>query len=434
MNGRLIAGMVVTSATALVAGSTLGPAAAVVVTVVVVAAVTAVLLVEDHRRISQLASRVGGWIGAEDHEPLELGGSAAWRQLGTALNVLGAGYHRRGAKLERERPWRRELVDSLVGPALLFDRDSRMVAANENARELLGIATDARDLTVLQAVGSPAIADAVRAARDTGDPVGLDVEHASRELRAVASLVGNESLLLITDRTHERRVEDLRRNFVVNASHELKTPVTSIQTLAEALAVTVRDDPERTVTLVARLGVEAERMARLLHDLLDLRRLEERGTLERQPVDLVRLAQLAIADVVPRADDREVTVGLTSPDEAIVAGVPGDLEVIVKNLVENALQYNRPGGTIDVTIEPRDGSQVVTVSDTGIGIPQAEQSRVFERFYRVDTARSRETGGTGLGLSIVRHAVERHGGTITVDSLLGEGTTFTVVLPVKAPR
>ncbi len=434
MTMRLIAGMFVASATALVAGLTLTPVAAVVVTVVVVAAVTVVLLVEDHRRVSRLAARVGGWVGAATHDPLELGGSAAWRQLGTALNVLGAAYHRRGAKLDRERPWRRELVDSLVGPALLFDRDSRMVAANEAARELLRIAAGARDLTILQAVGSPAIADAVRAARDTGSPVGLDVEHASRDLRAVASLVGNETLLLITDRTHERRVEDLRRNFVVNASHELKTPVTSIQTLAEALAVTVRDDPERTVTLVARLGVEAERMARLLHDLLDLRRLEERGTLERQPVDLVRLAQLAIADVVPRADDREVTVGLTSPDEAIVAGVPGDLEVIVKNLVENALQYNRPGGTIDVRIEPRGGSLVVTVSDTGIGIPQAEQSRIFERFYRVDTARSRETGGTGLGLSIVRHAVERHGGTIAVESLLGEGTTFTVELPVEAPR
>ncbi len=431
---RLIAGMVVASATALVAGLMLAPVAALVVTVAVVAAVIVVLLVEDHRRISRLATRVGGWVGAPTHEPLELGGSAAWRQLGTALNVLNAAYHRRGVKLDRERPWRRELVDSLVGPALLFDRDSRMVAANEAARELLGIAPDARDLTVLQAVGSPAIADAVRQARATGSPVGLDVEHASRDLRAVASLVGNETLLLITDRTHERRVEDLRRNFVVNASHELKTPVTSIQTLAEALAVTVRDDPERTVTLVARLGVEAERMARLLHDLLDLRRLEERGTLERQPVDLVRLSQLAIADVVPRADDREVIVGLSSPDEAIVAGVPGDLEVIVKNLVENALQYNRPGGTIDVTIEPRAGSQVVTVSDTGIGIPQAEQGRIFERFYRVDTARSRETGGTGLGLSIVRHAVERHGGTISVESLLGEGTTFTVMLPVEAPR
>ncbi|MEX2549623.1 MAG: ATP-binding protein [Nitriliruptoraceae bacterium] len=431
---QLVVGMVVVAATALVTALTLPAVTAVVVTVVVTSAVTVALLVIDHRRLSGLAVRVGGWVGAGEHEAVELSGSEAWRQFGTALNVLGAAYHRRGARLDRERPWRRELVDALVGAALLFDRDSRMLAANEEARALLGIPAGAEDLTVLQAVGSPAIAQAVREARDTGSPVGVDVEHASRDLRAVASLVGNETLLLIADRTHERRVEDLRRNFVVNASHELKTPVTSIQTLAEALAVTVRDDPERTVTLVARLGVEAERMARLLHDLLDLRRLEERGTLDRRPVDLVRLAQLAIADVVPRADDREVTVGLSSPDEAIVAGVPGDLEVIVKNLVENALQYNRPGGTIDVTIEPRDGSQVVTVADTGIGIPQPEQSRIFERFYRVDTARSRETGGTGLGLSIVRHAVERHGGTISVASLLGEGTTFTVVLPVETPR
>jgi two-component system, OmpR family, phosphate regulon sensor histidine kinase PhoR len=104
----------------------------------------------------------------------------------------------------------------------------------------------------------------------------------------------------------------------------------------------------------------------------------------------------------------------------------------VKNLVSNGVQYNRPGGSVEVTLRPRDGAHVLTVRDTGIGIPQQDLSRVFERFYRVDTARSRETGGTGLGLSIVRHAVERHGGSIQVDSLLGEGTTFTVVLPVDS--
>ncbi len=381
-------------------------------------------------RIGRLADQVNGWIGRAEHTPVVLRGGEAWRQLAIALNALGAAFQRRGAKLERERPWRRELVDSLVQPALLFSGDGRLLAANDAARSLLGIPIDATGVTVVQAVGSAALAGAVRAAREQSQPVTLDVEHSGHDLRSVVTMVGDETLLIITDRTRERRVEELRRNFVVNASHELKTPVTSIQTLAEALEVTLRMDPERTATLVHRLGIEAERLARLVHDLLDLRRLEERGPLELVPVDLAELVRRTVADLVPRADAGEVELSVESPDRAVVAGVPGDLEVIAKNLVANAIQYNRPGGSVAVSIEPQGRRQVLSVADTGIGIPREDLGRVFERFYRVDPARSRETGGTGLGLAIVRHAVERHGGTIGVDSLLGEGTTFTVVLPV----
>ena len=325
-------------------------------------------------------------------------------------------------------------MGSLSQAALLFDRSCRLRTTNAAARELLQLPVDVAEVTVLQAVGSPTIADAVRAVQQGERSVSIEVEHTGRELRVAVSPVGDELLVIITDRTRERRVEELRRNFVVNASHELKTPVTSIRTLAEALAVTVRSDPDRTASLVGQLGGEAERMSRLLHDLLDLRRLEERGPLERAPVDLAELARRTLAEVVPRAEERSVCVGLDAPDHAMVVGVPGDLEVMVKNLVGNALQYNRVGGSITVTIGPEDGMQVLAVADTGIGIPRHDLQRVFERFYRVDTARSRETGGTGLGLSIVRHAVERHGGSVRVESLLGEGTTFTVRLPVEPPR
>jgi two-component system phosphate regulon sensor histidine kinase PhoR len=406
----------------------------VVVAAVAGGGIAGAVAMSERQRVRSLADQVNAWVGQREHAPVHLRGGDAWRQLAISLNALGAAYQRRGARIERERPWRRELVDSLVEPALLFADEGRLLAANDAARQLLGIPIDAGDITVVQAVGSAALAEAVRAARASGEPVTLDVEHGGRDLRASVSLVGDETLLIVSDRTRERRVEEVRRNFVVNASHELKTPVTSIQTLAEALEVTVRDHPDRAATLVNRLGIESERLARLVHDLLDLRRLEERGPLERVPVDLAELIRQTVADLIPRADSREVEVGVEAPHRALVAGVPGDLEVIVKNLVGNAIQYNRPGGKVDVTLEPVDGTQVVTIRDTGIGIPQQDLSRVFERFYRVDTARSRETGGTGLGLSIVRHAVERHGGSIRVDSLLGEGTVFTVVLPVEPPE
>jgi signal transduction histidine kinase len=383
------------------------------------------------RRVKRTAEEVNAWLGASEHQPLESRkGDPAWHELELVLNALGAAYHRRGARLARERPWRRELVDSLVQPALLFSRKGRMLAANDAARAMLGIPIDATDLTPLQALGSAALAQAVREARRSGAPITLDTNHAGRDLRAVTTMVGDETLVIIEDRTRERQVEELRRNFVVNASHELKTPVTSIQTLAEALAVTLRNDPDRVPGLVTRLGGEASRLARLVGDLLDLRRLEERGPLERVPVDLAELTRAVVAEQFDRAAAREIEVAVDAPDRAFVAGVPGDLELIVKNLVGNGVQYNRPGGSVEVALGPRDGAYVLTVRDSGIGIPQQDLSRIFERFYRVDTARSRETGGTGLGLSIVRHAVERHGGSIRVDSRLGEGTTFTVILPV----
>jgi len=404
-----------------------------------VAAIVALALIVaaeawTRRRVRRWTAQLNSWLGPSGGAPVTIDGSPAWREFGATLHALCASHARRGARLDLERPWRAELVDSLVQPALLFDGDARLQAANDSARQLLSIPIDIGEATVLQAVGSAAIADAVREVRRYGDPVRIDVEHNDRDLRVTASQVGDETLVIITDRTRERRVEELRRNFVVNASHELKTPVTAIQTLAEALAVTVHNDPDRTATLVSRLGIEAERLARLLHDLLDLRRLEERGPLERVPVDLAELARRTVAELIPRAETLEVSVELQAPDHAVVAGVPGDLEVIVKNLVANALQYNRPGGKVSVSIGSRRGLQVLTVADTGIGIPQQDLARIFERFYRVDTTRSRETGGTGLGLSIVRHAVERHGGSIRVDSLLGEGTTFTVTLPVEPLR
>jgi len=419
------AGLLAAAAPPLVAG---------VVLLVVVALAAVGLEAAERRRLRRLTGEVGRMLTDDDAGPLEVPATPAWRELGAAVTALATGYRRGTERADRERPWRLELVDSLAQPAVLFDDGARFQAANGAARELLRIPIDLAGATVLQTIGSPAIADAVRQARRHGGPVGLDVEHSGRDLRVAVTLIGDEILVILTDRTRERRVEELRRNFVVNASHELKTPVTAIQTLAEALAVTVVREPDRTARLVDQLGLEAERLARLLHDLLDLRRLEERGPLERVPVDLADLARQVLAEQVPRADQAQVELSLEAPDHAMVAGVAGDLRVIVKNLVGNAVQYNRPGGSVHVTIEPRDGQQVLTVADTGIGIPRQDEQRIFERFYRVDAARSRETGGTGLGLSIVRHAVERHGGSIRVDSLLGEGTTFLVSLPVEPPR
>jgi signal transduction histidine kinase len=404
--------------------------------VLIVLAAVALAAIErsESRRFRRAAQRVAAWQGEGERVPVDPTGPQGWRQFVVAVNAIGAAHEQQAARASEEAPWRWQLVDALVQPALLFSAGGRLLAANDPARELFGIPLDAGDVTVVQAVGSAALADAVREVRTRGRSVSLDLEHRDHDLRAEVTEVGEEVLLVVTDRTPERRVEELRRNFVVNASHELKTPVASVQTLTEALEVTMRTDPARAAELLPRLSGEAQRLARLVHDLLDLRRLEERGPVERVPVDLAELVRRVVAELVPRADDRQVELSVEAPDRAMVVGMPGDLETVVKNLVGNAIEYNRPGGSVVVSLATDDGRRVVRVSDTGIGIPHHELGRIFERFYRVDPARSRETGGTGLGLSIVRHGVERHGGTVAVDSLLGEGTTFTVTLPIEPPR
>ena len=328
------------------------------------------------------------------------------------------------------RTWRAQFVDALNQPALLFDARGRLDAANRAACELMGLRPDARDLTILECTASTAITDIADRVRGSREPMTVDVERAGRELRVSVSLVGEETLIVLADRTRERQIEDLRRDFVVNASHELKTPVTAIQTLGDAIAITLAEDPRRAGSLVKRLNEESERLARLVNELLDLRRLEVAGPLELVPVDLAEIARLVVAEQFPRAEARGVMLELDAPDGAPVAGVKADLEAVVKNLVSNAVKYNREGGRVDVTLRTEGATRVLTVADTGIGIRQQDLPRIFERFYRVDTARSRATGGTGLGLSIVRHAVDRHGGKVQVASSLGEGTTFTVTLPI----
>ena len=338
----------------------------------------------------------------------------------------------RAAARDEERPWRTQLVDALNQPALLFDDAGRLHAANASARELMAIRTAERGASILETTASTAIVEIAARVRADREPMTVDVERAGRELRVSVSLIGDEALIVLADRTRERQIEDLRRDFVVNASHELKTPVTAIQTLGDAIAVTLPTDPVRAASLLKRLNDESERLARLVGELLDLRRLEVAGPLERVPVNLSEVVRLVVADLFSRAEGNGIEIDVDVPDNAPIAGVHADLEAVVKNLVSNAVKYNRVGGKVSVGLRTEGGARILTVADSGIGIRQQDLPRIFERFYRVDTARSRETGGTGLGLSIVRHAVERHSGTVQVESALGEGTTFRVTLPIGA--
>ncbi len=387
----------------------------------------------QQRRVDSMAREINRWLGLAHHAPLRVPGGASWQHLAVAVNALGAAYSRRGQRLEREGQVRSGFVDALSEPALLFDREGHLVHANEASRQRFHLGTQ-QVLTAAQTIGSGQLAQAVDEARSLGRKVQTEAQVGGRELAAAAVPVGDEVLLVITDRTEQRRVDALRRDFVANASHELKTPVSGIQALSEALSVTVERDPGRARALVERLAGEAERLSKLVRDLLDLHRLEDSSGPQRGLVDLAALVRREVERLSPLGAERAVRVETDLPDRAPLAGVEEDLRLIVANLLENAVGYNRPGGKVTVRLDRVDGAWRLDVHDTGIGIPRQDLDRIFERFYRVDVARSRASGGTGLGLSIVRHAAERHGGRVSVDSVLGEGSTFQVVLPVEPER
>lgn len=382
-------------------------------------------------------ARVSDWVlmlGEGDvPDALDLDGSREWRRLGGALTAVGAFTHARVTELAAQRGRVERLLDNLPTAVLLFS-GGRLAYANPAARELFSVEQSA-DWSPLRVLGLDALAQAIDETSETGRPVEVEVRRDDRELVGRTSATGEDEVALaVADLTEARRVESIRRDFVTNASHELKTPVAGIQALADSLSFALDRDPDRARTMVGRLQKEAARLAQLVRELLDLARLEE-ATAQRQHgrcrVDLAALVREQVDRCLEFAAHERVTLSCDCDASAWLIGVPEDLRLIVANLLENAIQYNRRGGTVRASARRASGEIVLEISDTGLGIPESERSRIFERFYRVDKGRSRAAGGTGLGLAIVRHAAERHGGQVTVDSVLGEGSTFRVVLPVE---
>lgn len=256
-------------------------------------------------------------------------------------------------------------------------------------------------------------------------------------LRAVPLLLGAERLgtvAMVDDVSERRQLEAVRRDFVANVSHELRTPIGALALLGEALAG--ETDLAVVSRLAERITAEADRAAKMIEDLLDLSRIEADGLASQGLVSVVALVLAAVERVRPIAQQRKVRL-VASDDGAAGIDVPGaeaQLVSAVANLIDNAVKYSDPGASVKVRARVADDFVEIAVRDRGIGIPTRDLERIFERFYRVDRARSRGTGGTGLGLSIVRHVATNHGGEVTVESREGEGSTFTLRLPAIQTR
>ena len=258
------------------------------------------------------------------------------------------------------------------------------------------------------------------------------LQQGERTLSVIASPVLESgqvtgAVVLTMDVTEREQREKLRREFSANVSHELKTPLTSISGFAELMSQGLV--PEDKVREFSRdIQKECVRLTNLVEDIMDLSRMEEGGEMEWEGVDLYALCDEVLQSLMPVANKQEISLHLAG-DEQTVRGVRQVLHEMIYNLCDNAIKYNRPGGSVTVTVSQSGGRTSVTVADTGIGIPYEDQSRVFERFYRVDKSHSRAIGGTGLGLSIVKHAAALHSAEVKLQSRPGEGTVITVLFP-----
>jgi two-component system phosphate regulon sensor histidine kinase PhoR len=337
-------------------------------------------------------------------------------------------------------PLTRLLLEQLPMPVMLLDDHERVLFVNHFMRDVLGLGLDRkRASSVLR---NPDVLAAIAGAgrgESSNVPFTLPVpvERHYQAYAARVSITPPVTVLLLHDLTVVKRSEQMRADFVANASHELRTPLAAVTGFIETLRGHAKDDAVAREQFLEIMATEAGRMRRLINDLLSLTRIEMNEHVKPEGrIDLESVVRQAAAALKPLAAQDGITVTVKAePSLSPVIGDHDELVQLFQNLVHNAIKYGRENGMVEVTIEQAPGSQLfAAVRDDGEGISPGAIPRLTERFYRVDVKRSRERGGTGLGLAIVKHIISRHQGRLTIESKLGEGSVFTVFLPMAPPE
>ncbi len=336
-------------------------------------------------------------------------------------------------KYKRERRRIDEMLVNMEEGFILTDADAKVLSINHAARKWFDCETLADGQDLICYTRSPQLCEMARKTLADYQPRRMDLrlDGSVYDLRMSAVRKGGGLVIVLVDVTGERKMGQVRQEFFSSASHELKTPITSIGGYAELLE---QDSftPEQKKDFLAQIRREVKNMTALINDILTISRLESGETgATSQPVEMEPLIREALCSVQPMAEQNHITLRADCEQAPTVYADRRHLYSIVSNLIRNAIQYNRPGGRVEVECREKDGEMYLSVSDNGIGIPSALQSRVFERFFRVDKGRSRQTGGTGLGLSIVKHTAQYYGGIVGVDSIEGQGSRFWVQIPLK---
>jgi two-component system phosphate regulon sensor histidine kinase PhoR len=356
--------------------------------------------------------------------------------IASALDEMAEQLRRRLAQANAEQERLRAVLQGMVEGVLVLDRGGRVILANPRLRELFGVWGPVEGRPALEVIRRADVEGALEAAARTPEPVSREIQLGSDgrqlEMHAVrfpahGSLLG--TVAVFHDVTEIRRLEGIRRDFVANVSHELRTPLTAIRGFAETLRASELAPEQRRQYLDVILR-HADRLTALIEDLLELSRIEG-GTrdLALEPVDVGSLARGLLQDLKPRLDAKRLEGRFHAEPAPRALGDRRALEQVLLNLLDNAIKYSEPGGRIELRVSGSAAGVRIDVSDTGIGIPEPDRARIFERFYRVDKARSRDLGGTGLGLAIVKHLVQAQDGEVFVSSREGEGSTFSVRLP-----
>jgi two-component system phosphate regulon sensor histidine kinase PhoR len=402
--------------------------------------------------VASAGSYVDALVRGEDAPLPALHSPGAAPELAEAMEHLKQSWDKRRAELESLVSAHESVLDSLPDPLMRVDEQRNLVRANIAARKLLGDRIVGRDLA--QVLRNPALLEA--ADRVIAGETAAEVEFTittqvqSIYIARIARLPtratdGTIAIVALHDLTAIKRSEQLRVDFVANASHELRTPLAVLLGCLDTLEGPARDDAPARNRFITEMRQQATRMSRLVQDLLSLSRIElDEHRRPEEEVDLARLVR-SVADTMRlKAMADKVTIELDVPeDEMVVSGDDEQLTQVFQNLIDNAIKYGGKNATVRVSARAIDGALppglpvaspavAIAVADQGEGIPEADIPRLTERFYRVDKARSRELGGTGLGLAIVKHVVNRHRGALRIESVPGQGSTFTVYLPKVA--
>jgi two-component system phosphate regulon sensor histidine kinase PhoR len=359
--------------------------------------------------------------------------------LGRSMSRVPPRVHELVQRVSLEAQRREAILAGMVEALLAVDQDLKVVLCNDAFARVAGVpAGIAPGTPLVRIVRDPALVDLLRDVLEHGGPARRRLQLGSSEgpwfevnVAPLAMPAGRGAIALLHDITELERLERVRKDFVANVSHELRTPLTAIRGYAETLLDGALDDAENRRRFVEVIETHAIRLNNIAADLLALSELDNGALAEPpRPVLVQAAVESAIRTVEPAAAERHVHLASGACGDLEILGYRMRLEQALVNLIDNAVKFNRPEGEVRVEAERTDtGHARIVVSDTGIGIPSSDLPRVFERFYRVDRARSREMGGTGLGLSIVRHAVEQMKGTVAVESELGKGSRFIIVLP-----
>src|SRR5579871_2946024 len=343
-------------------------------------------------------------------------------------------------KLESAR--REAILASMIEGVLAVDKDLKVTFCNNAFARALGVPMPVNPGTpLMQLVRDPGLHEIIGQVLATGERTETRLTLRAAEGHTFEILAGplaglstRGALAILHDVTELERLERVRKDFVANVSHELRTPLTAIRGYAETLLDGALEDHEHNRRFVEIIQAQATRLTNIASDLLTLSELESNAAAAQpHPVSIRASLESALRTVEPAARVRGVRLQVGNATDLMVMGHELRLEQVLVNLLDNAVKFNRPSGEVRVETSRQDAKACIVISDTGIGIPSEDLPRIFERFYRVDKARSREMGGTGLGLSIVRHVIGQMDGTVSVESQLGSGAKFTITFPALAP-